>query len=1370
MDASLVADVGNFYQSVANITTLIQQHGSGPYRVSGVDSIPLTNVNQAVLSTGWFIVVIYERPSDPPRNIALFDGLDTVIDGAPQTATLSGFIVPNAGFDAKLGVIAYDGDNQSAGDKLLWDGTALSDAVNPIDNFFNSSRSFLGAPITVLGDLPQLTGTPQSMSGIDFDTVDITSLLSTGQTSAVIEATTTGDVYVLGGFITSISALKPDLSSSNKKVTDLNGGTLMPGDELEYAVEVTNTGDDASLNTVLTDTLPPQVTYVPGSIEIIEGPNLGIKTDSAADDQAEYDAGTTTIIARLGAGADGAQGGSLTVGESTTVVFRVTVNADADGTISNQATITAAGEQGAPTAEFPTDGNGGDPGSPPTEVIVDSDGDGLPDGSENDAGTNPFDADTDDDGVLDGAEPLWNIDSDGDGLINALDPDSDNDGLFDGTELGNDCSHPATDVAKDHCIPDGDAGGTTTSPIDPDTDDGGVNDGSEDANLDGAIDPGETDPTTGHGADDAAVTDSDGDGLSDILEESIGTNPNDADTDDDGVIDGSEPNPTDDTDGDGVINALDPDSDNDGLFDGTELGNDCSHPATDQSKGQCTPDGDGGGTTTSPIDPDTDDGGVNDGSEDADLDGVLDPGETDPTPGNGSDDFTVTDTDGDGLSDILEETIGTDPNDPDSDDDGITDGLEPNPANDTDGDGLINALDPDSDDDGLFDGTEAGNGCGGPGTDISVGHCTPDADSGATTTSPIDPDSDDGGVPDGSEDANLDGDIDSGEGNPNDPADDSAIPDTDGDGLSDILEDSIGTDPNDADTDDDGVIDGQEPNPADDSDGDGMINSLDPDSDNDGLLDGTELGLDCSASGTDESAGHCTPDADGGATTTSPIDPDTDDGGVPDGSEDANLDGKLDPGETDPTEGHGADDVGSLDGDGDGLSDILEEGLGSNPNDADTDDDGVIDGQEPNPSDDADGDGVINILDPDSDNDGLFDGTELGLNCSNPATDASQGHCTPDGDSGATTTSPIDADTDDGGVIDGSEDADLDGVVDPGETDPRHGADDGILPDSDMDGLSDILEIELGTNPNDADSDDDGVLDGGEPNPADDTDSDGLINALDADSDNDGLFDGTEMGKGCSHEDTDLEKKSCVSDADGGQTTTSPIDADTDDGGVSDGSEDSNLNGKIDNGETDPTDGHGGDDGTNIDSDNDGLSDGLETTLGTNPNDPDTDDDGVTDGLEPNPSGDTDGDGTINPLDPDSDNDGLFDGTEMGFDCANPATDTSKEKCIPDGDAGSTTTSPIDKDTDDGGVSDGEEDLDKDGVIDPGEGDPNDPSDDMPTSTGPGGSGLDGWRNAFDTGHCVCTAAGASGDRGDLGFMVAAGAVLLGLKRRRRVA
>jgi clumping factor A len=819
-------NANRWYQSTAEITNLLTTGGEGAYRVSDIGSIGLDDLVNEDPMVAWVVVVLYSLPSDPPRNLTIFDGLDLVSSVNQAAVSLTGFLVPNAGFDAKLGVIAYEGEQQRTGDSLVFNGVNLSNGANPVTNFFNSTRSYLGTAVSNAGDLPRLTGGAGSMAGVDMDVVDVKAQLAAGNTSATIAATSSNDTYLLGAFVTSISTFKPDFTTSGKAVTDVNGGSLLPGDVLEYTVTVTNTGNDASANTVMTDALPLGVTYVPGSISVVG--NAAALTDGIDTDVAEYVGATRLVRVRIGTGATGAVGGSLAINASTVIKFKVTVNATATGSIFNQAVVTAGGLQGAPPDDYPTDGNGNGAGVPPTESIVDkcgsnadcaaptpicntapapnvcvgclldtdctnpttpqcvlatltcgcttncgdADGDGIPDAVEDSIGTDKNDADSDDDGVMDGAEPKPSSDTDGDGSIDALDPDSDNDGLFDGTELGKDCSGSGTKPNSTHCIADADPA-TTTDPLDADTDDGGAKDGSEDLDHDGALDAGETDPTATHGADDADLLDEDDDGLTNGEEDAIGSDPNDADSDDDGVKDGDEANPSDDTDEDGLINVLDPDSDNDGLFDGTEMGFDCEDAATDKTQGHCVADGDAGVTTTSPIDRDTDKGGVTDGNEDTNLNGVKDVGETDPTAGHGADDGALMDGDGDGLSDDTEATLGTDPTDADSDDDGVKDGEEPNFADDSDGDGTTNALDEDSDGDGLFDGTELGKDCANPATSAAAGHCVADADD-TTTTNPLDPDTDGGGVKDGEEDANHDGKLDPGERDPNDASDDAA--------------------------------------------------------------------------------------------------------------------------------------------------------------------------------------------------------------------------------------------------------------------------------------------------------------------------------------------------------------------------------------------------------------------------------------------------------------------------------------------------------------------------------------------------------------------------------------------------------------------
>lgn len=362
----------NSYHCAADVTTLVQTEGEGLYRVSGVEMQNLPNFNSSTTFGGWWMVVLFSDQAEPLRNLAVFDGLDPVSNGNPQNAMLSGFLVPNGGINGKLGIVVFEGDQTLMGDQFFFNGGApLGDLQNPAMNFFNSSRSNLGLPVTVVGDLPQLTGTPGSMSGVDIDVIDITGKLMAGQTEAPITADSTGDLYFLAGFVTSVSDFRPDFTTSTKTAEDVDGGALLPGDQIRYTIHVVNTGNDNAIDVVLTDPLPPEVTFVPGSLEILTGANMGAKTDDLADDQGEFDPNTNTVTFRLGNGADGTNGGSIAIDESSDVTFLVTVNDGVSGEINNQGVINAAGEMGAPPTDTPTDGNGGDDGNPPTGSIVD---------------------------------------------------------------------------------------------------------------------------------------------------------------------------------------------------------------------------------------------------------------------------------------------------------------------------------------------------------------------------------------------------------------------------------------------------------------------------------------------------------------------------------------------------------------------------------------------------------------------------------------------------------------------------------------------------------------------------------------------------------------------------------------------------------------------------------------------------------------------------------------------------------------------------------------------------------------------------------------------------------------------------------------
>ena len=343
------------YQGFADVTAAVQAGGAGDYTVANVQA----GTGQDRYA-GWGLVVAYHDPAQPPRNLTIFDGLRTVNTGTPALdIPVSGFVTPTSGpVNTSLGFIAWEGDRGSTGDSAVLNTTTLSDAANPANNFFNSSISAFGTNVT--------TKSPNYVNqlGYDADIVGADGILPNGASSATIHLTTGGETYLPGVVTFATELFAPRLTPA-KSAVDLNGGAVEQGDQIEYTIDATNTGQDSATKVVVTDPIPAHTTFVPGSLQIVSSPGgiAGTKTDAPGDDQAEVSG--STVQFRLGTGANATTGGTIAPGQSYEVRFRVTINTPtADQTLVTNAATGTYSAQSNPSFGLT------DTSSPPTELTV----------------------------------------------------------------------------------------------------------------------------------------------------------------------------------------------------------------------------------------------------------------------------------------------------------------------------------------------------------------------------------------------------------------------------------------------------------------------------------------------------------------------------------------------------------------------------------------------------------------------------------------------------------------------------------------------------------------------------------------------------------------------------------------------------------------------------------------------------------------------------------------------------------------------------------------------------------------------------------------------------------------------------------------
>ncbi|MEK3701220.1 hypothetical protein NYE33_29935 [Paenibacillus sp. FSL R10-2199] len=267
------------YVRSANVTSIIQASGAGTYITGGVVGTIVINGDATANHAGWTLAVIYQNPSLPFRNMSLRAGAVLVQStSAPVVTTITGFATPVTGaLGGRIMFSAQEGDANRSGDQALFGPTsatqvALSGPNNFANNFFasqiNNDTGNLNTTGT-FGNRNQTNGSPGSnivggRQGWDITNVDVGARLVNNQSSALLTLTTSGDAYVVNA-----NGLQIDINAPRISLTKASNvaGTIV-GDLVTYTVTVSNTGTASAASVVLSDTLPPGLTFVAGSVVV----------------------------------------------------------------------------------------------------------------------------------------------------------------------------------------------------------------------------------------------------------------------------------------------------------------------------------------------------------------------------------------------------------------------------------------------------------------------------------------------------------------------------------------------------------------------------------------------------------------------------------------------------------------------------------------------------------------------------------------------------------------------------------------------------------------------------------------------------------------------------------------------------------------------------------------------------------------------------------------------------------------------------------------------------------------------------------------------------------------------------------------------
>lgn len=187
----------SYFSAFADVTNLVLSTGNGLYTLSDLD---LTNVisptafcNNRTNFGGWAIVVVFKNSNLPQNQLNIYDGLQAIPSAV--TINLNSLDVKDD-IGAKIGFLAWEGDsNLSEGESLKLNGSTLTNSLNPPTNAFNGTNTITGST---------------DLFNMDLDIYDIQDNIAIGDTTAIIELTSTRDFVMINTVVTKLNSELPD--------------------------------------------------------------------------------------------------------------------------------------------------------------------------------------------------------------------------------------------------------------------------------------------------------------------------------------------------------------------------------------------------------------------------------------------------------------------------------------------------------------------------------------------------------------------------------------------------------------------------------------------------------------------------------------------------------------------------------------------------------------------------------------------------------------------------------------------------------------------------------------------------------------------------------------------------------------------------------------------------------------------------------------------------------------------------------------------------------------------------------------------------------------------------------------------------------